>query len=51
MTARGSRVILLMRREWPGYYSVERIFEGIEPFLSERFEVRVVTSRAGSRNR
>lgn len=42
MTARRPRLILLMRREHPGYHSIERLFEWIEPHLSERFAVRIV---------
>jgi glycosyltransferase involved in cell wall biosynthesis len=35
-------VVLLMRKESSGYHSIERLFENLEPFLSKRFEVRVV---------
>jgi glycosyltransferase involved in cell wall biosynthesis len=42
VTARRPRVILLMRSPWPGYYSIERLFESLEPFLAERFAVRIV---------
>ena len=31
-----------MRKEWPGYHSIERLFECLEPLLSQRFEVRIV---------
>jgi glycosyltransferase involved in cell wall biosynthesis len=31
-----------MRREHPGYHSIERLFEWIEPHLSGRFAVRLV---------
>ena len=35
-------VLLLMRKESPGYYSIERLFESLMPFLSERLDVSVV---------
>jgi glycosyltransferase involved in cell wall biosynthesis len=41
-SAESPSVILLMRREWPGYYSVERVFERVAPYLAERFAVTVV---------
>lgn len=41
MTARRPVVLLLMRKESPGYYSVERLFETLLPFLSRSAEVRI----------
>jgi glycosyltransferase involved in cell wall biosynthesis len=35
-------VLLLMRKESPTGYSIERLFESLYPSLSERFEIRVV---------
>ena len=35
-------VILLMRKKMPYNYSIERLFESLEPLLSTRFEIRVV---------
>lgn len=35
-------VMLLMRHELPGYYSIERLFGTLVPFLSENFEIRIV---------
>jgi glycosyltransferase involved in cell wall biosynthesis len=48
VTARRPRVVLLMRRAHPGYHSIERLFEWIEPHLSERFTVRIVRVPCGS---
>jgi glycosyltransferase involved in cell wall biosynthesis len=42
VTPQRPSLVLLMRREWPGYYSIERAFEWLEPFLAERFTVRLV---------
>ena len=42
MTGQRPVVILLMRKASPGAYSIERLFESLEPFLSSRFEVRTV---------
>jgi glycosyltransferase involved in cell wall biosynthesis len=44
-----SVVILLLRKESPGYYSIERLFENLTPFLSKRFEIRVVRVPCHSR--
>ncbi len=41
MTARRPVVLLLMRKEAPGYYSIERLFENLLPFLSKSAEVRI----------
>jgi glycosyltransferase involved in cell wall biosynthesis len=35
-------VLLLMRNESSGYYSVERLFQTLVPYLSKGFEIRVV---------
>jgi glycosyltransferase involved in cell wall biosynthesis len=42
VTMRAPSVILLMRREWPGYYSVERVFERVVPYLAGQYAVRIV---------
>lgn len=42
MVKRAPVVVFLMRKESPVYYSIERLFESIKPFLAERFEVRIV---------
>ena len=42
MTARRPTVLLLMRKEWPGYHSIERLFECLESLLSQTFDVRIV---------
>jgi hypothetical protein len=35
-------VILLLSKESSGYYSIERLFESLRPFLSKRLEIRIV---------
>jgi len=35
-------ILLLMRKEAPGYYSIERLFESLVPLLSKRFKVEIV---------
>jgi len=42
-------VVLLMRKQAPAYYSIERLFESLLPLLSKRFEVRVVRVPCHSR--
>lgn len=42
MKTKHPNVILLMRKEAPGYYSIERLFESLAPLLSEHFEVTIV---------
>ena len=42
MTACKPTVLLLMRKESPGYHSIEHLFETLEPFLSESYQVRIV---------
>jgi glycosyltransferase involved in cell wall biosynthesis len=36
------RVVLLMRKEHPGYYSIERLFHALLPAQSEHFDVKIV---------
>ena len=42
MTAERPAVILLMRPAWPGYFSIEQLFESLEPHLAAAFDVRIV---------
>jgi glycosyltransferase involved in cell wall biosynthesis len=42
MTANRPAVIFLMRKELPDYYSIERLFKCVEPYISKSFDVRVV---------
>lgn len=42
MTTDKPAILLLMRKESPGYHSIECLFKGLEPFFSESFEVRIV---------
>ena len=42
-------VILLMRAESPGTYSIERLFESLLAYLRERFEVKIVRVPCQSR--
>lgn len=42
MTGSRPTVLLLMRKESRGYYSIERLFECLEPFLSDSFQIRIV---------
>ena len=42
MTNKPPVIILLMRHESPGYYSIERLFECIAPLLAKSFKVRAV---------
>lgn len=42
-------VLLLMRKESSGYYSIERLFENLVPLLSKCFEVKVVRLPCHSR--
>lgn len=42
MTTHRPAVLLLMRKESPGYHSIERLFETLAPYLSKGFEVRIV---------
>lgn len=35
-------ILLLMRKESSRYYSIERLFENLVPFLSKRYEIRIV---------
>ncbi len=49
MTAQRPVVLLLIRAEWPGYQSIERLFETLVPLLSTNFEVRVVRVPCQSR--
>lgn len=42
MTACKPTVLLLMRKESSGYHSIEHLFESLEPFLSESYQVRTV---------
>jgi glycosyltransferase involved in cell wall biosynthesis len=43
------RVLLLMRKESPGYYSIEHLFENLAPPLSTWFEITVVRVPCHSR--
>ena len=42
MTANRPVVIFLMRKELPGYHSIEHLFRCLEPYILENFEVRTV---------
>ena len=49
MKTKHPKVILLMRKEASGYYSIERLFESLVPLLSEHFEVAIVQVPCHSR--
>jgi glycosyltransferase involved in cell wall biosynthesis len=49
VTTQSPVVLLLIRAEWPGYHSIERLFESLVPLLSTNFEVRVVRVPCQSR--
>ncbi len=40
--SRRPKVVLLMRKAMPGYYSIERLFESLAPLLSSHFDVEIV---------